>query len=205
MANHKQNFIKSSLILGILAIIPIVILFLFFQIILNIVLSICWPILHSIGVDKILGDYLLAIASLVIILVFLYIMGGIVKTKFGGKLFDYFEDIMFNHIPSYKKLKGIIMQFKKSDSKKMFDKVAVADIFGTGIYNVCFITGESKKRYVIFVPTCPQPIAGFSYFLEKDRVIITQNISLQEALRTTVSCGVGTESIIQEVLKESKH
>lgn len=204
MKNNKNNFVKSSFILGLLAIIPIVVIFLFFQIILNMVLSVCWPLLHSFGVDRIIGDYLSAIISLIIILVILYVIGGFVKTSFGLKFFEFVEESMFIHLPGYKKLKTVIMQFQKSDAKKMFERVAVADIFGTGVYNVCFITGESVSRFVIFVPTCPQPIAGFSYYLSKGRVIITKNIQLQEALRTTVSCGVGTGKIIQEVLNATR-
>lgn len=162
---------------------------------------ICRPILTGLGVDKLLGDYLSAIISLIIILVLLYIIGGVVRTRFGFKLFEFIEESMLSHIPGYQKIKALIKQFQKSEGKKMFERVAITDLFETGVYNVCFITGESKKRYVVFVPTCPQPIAGFSYFMLKKRVIITENIQLQEALRATVSCGVGTEHIISEVLK----
>lgn len=197
----NREWIKSSFTLGLFALLPIMILFLLFQMIVNMMWTLCRPFLLLFHLDRWIGEYLLALFSFLIVGMLLYFIGSIIQSEVGSQVLRVVERYTLYFLPGYRRLRNLFSQFKKNENRKFFETVAVVDIFGKGVYNLCFIMGSSSKRYVVFVPTSPQPIAGFSYFIPKSRVIITEHIMLQEALRLCVSCGVGSQHLIEEIIR----
>ncbi|MDP6538039.1 MAG: DUF502 domain-containing protein [Planctomycetota bacterium] len=91
-----------------------------------------------------------------------------------------------------------LVEFFLSDTELEFDTVVAAPYPSEGVWAIAFVTSEGMKsvhehlggRYVsCFVPTSPMPMTGFTVFIEARR-LIPLPISVEEALRTTVSAGV---------------
>ncbi len=91
-----------------------------------------------------------------------------------------------------------LVEFFLSDTEMEFDTVVAAPYPSEGVWAIAFVTSEGLKtvhehlggRYVsCFVPTSPMPMTGFTVFIEAHR-LIPLPISVEEALRTTVSAGV---------------
>jgi uncharacterized membrane protein len=91
-----------------------------------------------------------------------------------------------------------LVEFFLSDTEMEFDTVVAAPYPSEGVWAIAFVTSEGLKtvhehlggRYVsCFVPTSPMPMTGFTVFIEAHR-LIPLPITVEEALRTTVSAGV---------------
>ena len=91
-----------------------------------------------------------------------------------------------------------LVEFFTAETEFDFDTVVAAPYPTEGVYAIAFVTGPGLRtvhealggRYVsVFVPTSPMPMTGFTVFLREDR-LIPLPISVDEALRVTVSAGV---------------
>jgi uncharacterized membrane protein len=91
-----------------------------------------------------------------------------------------------------------LVEFFTAETEFDFDTVVAAPYPTEGVYAIAFVTGPGLRsihdalegRYVsVFVPTSPMPMTGFTVFIREDR-LIPLPISVDEALRVTVSAGV---------------
>lgn len=91
-----------------------------------------------------------------------------------------------------------LVDFFLSDNELEFDTVVAAPYPSEGVWAIGFVTGgglrsiheELEGTYLsVFIPTSPMPMTGFTVFLEANR-LIPLDISVDEALRVTVSAGV---------------
>jgi uncharacterized membrane protein len=119
-------------------------------------------------------------------------LGRRVVTWFDGKL---------SQIPFIKWIYPYAKQFVEyflSDSDLEFDTVVAAPYPSPDIYCIAFVTSPGFRtlhktlggRYIAcFVPTSPMPMTGYTVFIEASR-LVPLPISVDEALRTTISAGV---------------
>ncbi|MFT5198540.1 MAG: putative membrane protein [Planctomycetota bacterium] len=91
-----------------------------------------------------------------------------------------------------------ITEFFLSDNEFEFDTVVAAPYPADNLWAIGFVTGPGIKtmheglngRFAsVFIPTSPMPMTGFTVFIEESR-LIPLDISVDEALRITVSAGV---------------
>lgn len=92
-----------------------------------------------------------------------------------------------------------LVDFFLTETEFEFDTVVAAPYPNKGIYAIAFVTSEGMKtineakegqRFVsMFVPTSPMPMTGYTVFIDADE-LIPLPISVDEALRVTVSAGV---------------
>ncbi|MEM6671239.1 MAG: DUF502 domain-containing protein [Planctomycetota bacterium] len=91
-----------------------------------------------------------------------------------------------------------LVDFFLSDSELEFDTVVAAPYPSEGVWAIGFVTGgglrtvqtELGGNYLsVFIPTSPMPMTGFTVFIEANR-LIPLDITVDEALRVTVSAGV---------------
>jgi uncharacterized membrane protein len=66
----------------------------------------------------------------------------------------------------------------------------------------CFITDTHEDgSYTVFMPTGPNPTSGLIYHLEGQYVHLV-DIPVQDAMRTIISCGAGSEKLISQYRPE---
>lgn len=92
-----------------------------------------------------------------------------------------------------------LVEFFLSDTEFEFDTVVAAPYPNENIYAIAFVTSEGlktinealggKRMVSMFVPTSPMPMTGYTVFIDADS-LIPLPISVDEALRVTVSAGV---------------
>ena len=137
------------------------------------------------------------LASVLLVIWIGWIMTGIV----GRKLMAKFDEAL-GSIPGVRSIYPLTKQlvdFFVSDNELEFDTVVAAPYPNANIYAIAFVTSEGLKtineakdgrRYVsMFVPTSPMPMTGYTVFIDADE-LIPLPISVDEALRVTVSAGV---------------
>lgn len=141
--------------------------------------------------------------GIVVGFVLVFVIGALVATFFGKRIGQGFERVL-SRLPLVNVVYPYAKQFTEFFSpheKRVEFKNAVAIPFPSqGLYSIGFITSEGlrqlndhfKKHLVcVFVPAAPTTVAGHLVFVPREEVI-PLTISVDEAVRLIVSCGVLT-------------
>lgn len=134
--------------------------------------------------------------AVMLILTGCFLVGILVKTKLGNFIQENFEKRIMNRAPGYALIKTTVMQFL-GKGRLPFSSVALVRAFENNTLMTGFITEQHPDgTYTVFVPTGPNPTTGYIFHLKKE-FVYPVSISAEEAFRSIISCGVGSQKIIQ--------
>lgn len=199
--NRIKNFIMTSLLGGLMVILPIAILVAVFTWIFNFGMKFIRPfakilVNHS-GHREIVAE----IMVIGIIIGVCFVIGIVVKTSLGRYLYAVTEKRLLNIAPGYNLIKETILQLLGS-KKSPFSSVALAQVFGNETLVTCFVTDETESEICsVFVPTGPNPTSGNIYHLEKKYVHLVDT-PVEDAMRSIISCGAGSHNLIESYQKK---
>ncbi|MCX7074729.1 MAG: DUF502 domain-containing protein [Methylococcales bacterium] len=95
----------------------------------------------------------------------------------------------------YRVLKKVISMF--SSSNKQFAKeVVYVEYPKDGIWVPAYVTNRFESKYVLFIPTSPNPTSGFTVVVDKAKVL-KSNMNIEEASSFIVSIGVDYDKITE--------
>lgn len=197
-----KSFFKTTLLGGFLVVIPVVILIFVFNGLYEFITVKIKPITILLVETVRLNEFIASVLAIVIILLILFIVGLIVKTKIGRFLIQQFDENVLKHIPFYKIIKETVIQLFVAD-KRLFKSVALVNLYCTETLVTAFITDEhSDGSFTVFVPSGPMPTAGFVYHL-KAKYVHKLDYPVDQAMRTIISLGTGSQDLIK-LYNESK-
>lgn len=188
-----RNFFRTTLLGGLVAVLPAALIFLFFRWIYNIIKRYLEPIVNMIEVRtevQVIILYLIVIAA---ILVLFFFIGLVIQTRIGRFFNKILEDKYLMKIPGYKIARDTVMQFF-GKNRSFFSEVVLVDIFNSGTLMTAFITDDYGEYLTVFVPTGPNPTSGNIYHVTRDRVIHTKT-SIDNGMKSIISCGAGSSEI----------
>lgn len=73
-----------------------------------------------------------------------------------------------------------------------------AGVSVTAIVTAKHVNGD----YTVYVPTAPIPTSGFVYHLAAECVDLLPHVGVEEAMRTVIACGSGSQ-VISEIPPEA--
>ena len=199
-----KNF-KNYIFTGIISIIPISItfwiiqkLFLFFSVpgklIVDLIIN--ENIIQNYVYLSYIYIFINRLLGFLLTLIFLYMLGLIIKNVVGKRIYTFFEFILAN-IPIinkiYKTIKSITDSLT-STKEQAFTKVVMIEYPKDGLWTLAMVTGEStdtkgNEYYNLFVPTTPNPTSGYLIMVKKDKAI-DADITVDEGLSIVVSAGM---------------
>ncbi len=167
--------------------------------------------------DGVLGDFLKGrgvyyLPGFGIFILSLVIIGiGALATNFLGRRLLHFWEGLLSRVPLvrsvYALAKSVVDTFSiHSDDQRKFNRVVLIEYPRKGSYTIGFVTGEmkgdthrisSEKVVNVFVPTVPNPISGFLLLVSESEVIPV-SLSVEEAMKMAVSCGLYNPPLISE-------
>lgn len=201
-----QLFLKNSFIGGFLIVLPVAALISIIKWIYDFVVARVDYLPKFINYifdleSDILNGGLGELLALFIASVFCFVVGATVKTKVGNFLYQVLEDNVLIRIPGFKIIKETINQFA-GDNDNLFRKVALVRIFENDVRVTAFITNVNPDgSYTIFMPTAPNPTSGLIYHVKAEFVEII-DISVEEAMKTIISVGAGSQVLINKSTKQ---
>jgi uncharacterized membrane protein len=144
----------------------------------------------------------LSAASILIVVLIFCIVGALLASVVGKSLWRMVENFIMN-TPLLRRVYPYIKQvtdfvLTQEEQKKMFSRVVAVEYPRKGIWSIGFVTGTGIKRVVdnvkkefltVLIPTSPTPFTGFVIMVPKKQTI-EMNMTIEEALRFTVSAGV---------------
>ena len=190
-----RNFLRTTLIGGMVALAPLTLIILLFRWMINLIGRVLTPV-----VDRLLQTpdpdplfkFALYLITFAVILLFFFIIGIIVRTRLWAFL-NRAEDLYLLKIPGYKLVKETVQQFF-GKNRSFFREVVLVDIFNTGTLMTGFITDDQGEIITVFVPTGPNPTSGNIYHLHRDKVLKT-TASVDNGMKSIISCGAGSAEI----------
>jgi len=190
------KFLKATLIGGLAALLPLVIILSVFSWTYTFIESLLSPLttvlVTQLSWNTTLINFLLILALVGIV----FALGLIVRTAIGRGLFYWIEWRTLGYIPGYRMVRQTVIQFS-SREKSPFRAVAMVRPFESDTLVMAFITDtHDNGDFTVFVPTGPNPTSGNIYFLKKERVFKV-NTPIEEAIRAVISCGAGSADVVK--------
>lgn len=191
------RFIATTVLGGVVVVLPAVILFLLVRLVFRSIVPILEPVGHLFELQDYVQKWMVDILSLALVITGFFLLGLMVRTRFGSRFFDRIEQQYLYKLPLYSILRETIRQFTGS-SKTPFSQVVLVDVFNSSTKMLGFITEElANDELAVFVPTGPNPTNGFIFILPRDKVELV-NIRTEDAMRIVIGLGVGMGSAIRK-------
>ena len=205
MLGRTKNFFRTTILGGVIVILPTIILIFAFRWLFGIVSNGIKPLTDLVVYNIDLPDmYDEAIAKAIVISVIIlgcFMVGLFVRTRLGQLIYNGLENSVLSKAPGYKVVKETVNQFV-GKKESPFSSVALVQIFENDTKVTAFITDRHDDGTVtVFVPTGPNPTSGFIYHLN-EQYVHPVDVSVEDAMRSVISCGAGSEKLIQG-LKEN--
>ncbi|MCC5830102.1 MAG: DUF502 domain-containing protein [Phycisphaeraceae bacterium] len=147
--------------------------------------------------------WLFDLAGLVVAIIGIYIIGVVVGSWIGRRLYNRGEALI-SRIPLIRKVYPSVKQVtdffvgENAATQATFSRVVAVQYPRKGIWSVGLVTGGTMDRIqkamevpclTVFIPSSPTPFTGYVITVRKDEVVDLP-ISLEEALKFAVSLGV---------------
>jgi len=193
-----KSFLKTSLLGGVVVILPVAILAAVSLWIFNLVTGLIEPLTRLLIKDSQLNEYTAEVIVIILIIVSCFFVGVLVRTRLGAFLYRFIETRILKLAPGYSMIKDTVLQIFGSRKDSPFSSVAIARIFGNDTRVTAFITDtHADGSYTLFVPTGPNPTSGLIYHLD-GKYVQPVNIPVQDAMRSIISCGAGSAKLMQD-------
>lgn len=182
--------LKNYLITGLFVLIPVAITFWVVKAVLTTINDLILPYLRLIGIPipEIPG------IGIVITLSIILLLGIMAHNYFGKKVIGYWE-LLISKIPVVRSIYNATKQTVETLflSKENFSKVVFVNFPHKDSLAIGFLSNEVKvceeEKYMVFVPTVPNPTSGFLLLVDKKDIIFT-DMTVEEAMRTLLSGGL---------------
>lgn len=191
-----KNFIVATLIGGIAVVLPAALMAFLLKWLYKVIIGIIRPLTMLVFAKSNIQVIFADIIVVAIILLACFAVGMIVKTRVGVFIQESLDDYILKFVPGYSIIKETILQFL-GKKKFPFSLVVLVRAFENDTLMTGFVTDEHPDgQCTVFVPTGPNVTTGFVFHLSRDNVYPV-NVSADQAIRTVISCGVGSDKLIK--------
>lgn len=193
-----KNFFKKNFITGLLVVVPVAVT----VFVLKALLIWIDGILGDIERD-LLGHYYPGLGIITLLLLILVI--GIISANYIGNRVLHAWDRLMRRLPLVRGIYSTVKQMMETFSTAQnFHGVGLVEYPRKGCYSIGFITGQvddrtmglSGKYLSVFVPTTPNPTAGFLLLLPENEVR-KLHMTVDQGMKYIVSLGLVTMNELQ--------
>ncbi|MEI6069299.1 MAG: DUF502 domain-containing protein [Methylococcaceae bacterium] len=183
--NELTKKLLNYFLIGVFAVIPIVI-------VLQIIIFVKGLVSNLFNVVYDVSDnYLYTALVFAVSFVILVSIGSTIVKKGRSWVIGIF-DFVIDRIPFlntiYRVLKKVINMFS-SHEQTMTKEVVYVEYPKEGIWVPAYVTNKHDDKYILFIPTSPNPTSGFTVIVDKSK-LIQSAMNIEEATSFIVSVGV---------------
>ncbi|MCU7552316.1 DUF502 domain-containing protein [Chitinophagaceae bacterium LB-8] len=199
MKSHKLSFFKSTLLSGIITLVPLLVFFIVVAKAYDWIKRLTKPIIRLFPTDSYLSLPVQELVAVLVMFLICIIVGLIANSRKGKRkwLVTKLENAILVHIPGYTIMKsmGENMSGMMNQDKQQVVIARFDDSFQLGFL---MEKVEGKENIsAIYIPGTPNPWSGSLCFLSNDR-IQRLNISYSEALTCIKNGGLGASALLQK-------
>ena len=183
--NELTKKLLNYFLIGVFAVIPIVIVL---QIIIFVkgLVSNLFNVVYDVSDNYIYTALVFAISFVILVSI-----GSTIVKKGRSWVIGIF-DFVIDRIPFlntiYRVLKKVISMFS-SHEQTMTKEVVYVEYPKEGIWVPAYVTNKYDDKYILFIPTSPNPTSGFTVIVDKSK-LIKSAMNIEEATSFIVSVGV---------------
>lgn len=163
-----KKFIKSTIIGGLIFLIPVVFIALILSEAVNLMMIIAEPIDEYLPVDYIGAFAIVNIIAVSLVILVCFIAGMVAKSSFGEKSFEYIDAKLVTVFPGYSFLKAITGSFDdKCDLRYLQPVILKYDEYS----QIAFEVSRNNDGIVVaYIPLAPNPWTGSIVYISGERV-----------------------------------
>ena len=148
-----------------------------------------------------LPNWIFTLVSLVLVIIFILLIGGLANFYFGKKILNFVDQLMLK-LPLIRSIYGgakqIIDAFSIQRGGGSFKKVVLLEYPRRGSWVFGFVTNEhvdeaatllGRPLAAVFVPSTPNPTTGFLLYLDPFELLLV-DLEVEEAVKLIVSAGL---------------
>ncbi len=183
--NELAKKLLNYFLIGVFAVIPIVI-------VLQIIIFVKDLVSNLFNVVYVVSDnYLYTALVFALSFIILVSIGSTIVKKGRSWVISIF-DFIIERIPFlntiYRVLKKVINMFS-SHEQTMTKEVVYVEYPKEGIWVPAYVTNKHDDKYILFIPTSPNPTSGFTVIVDKSK-LVKSAMNIEEATSFIVSVGV---------------
>lgn len=163
------DFFKTTVIGGFFVVLPIVlIVFLLGQFVVALV-DMVEPLASELPVQELGGIGVATLIAILLVVVFCFFTGLLVRTRFGIGLRDWIEGKLLNRLPGYTILRNLTHRFSGKEGTEFAP--ALVDLYGAGTQALALIVEEQNDgKFTVFIPLAPTPTVGQVLVVSPERL-----------------------------------
>jgi len=199
------RFLKTTLMGGVLFLIPVLVTLVVLKKGLEIVSKIVRPAAEAIPIEAVGGVHMRDLLAVLALVLVGFAAGLVARTGVGRALSEKLEQAVLRKMPGYTLLKGATAGTGGSEDSEV--KVVLAKFDDNSV--VGFVMEAPRGGFVtVFVPSAPTPAAGTVFILPMDRVQHL-DVPVSDASKVIMRLGVGSQELLAKhraagALRESK-
>lgn len=158
------EFTRTTLIGGILVLLPVYLAILLLLKALSAVMALVAPVTAQVPA----GAEFRQLIAILIILAACFIAGIVVRTGPGGRGIEKLQRRLLEKIPGYKLLRGVIGRLSGDETSTAFEPALVE--LEDALVPALIVEALPDGQFVVLVPSVPTPVSGALYVLPAARV-----------------------------------
>lgn len=195
-----RSFVSITFIGGFMVVLPLLIFLWLVTWLFGALRAFIQPLSHFLVEHSMVSSMLADVVGIALLLTLLFVIGLGVSTSLGGWLHDLVDEWLGKLAPGYKTIREVVSQLLGGEGNASILKgeVCRAYVMGraAGVSVTAIITAKhSNGDVTVYVPTAPIPTSGFVYHLSSECVDLLPHVSVEEAMRTVIACGSGSQVI----------
>jgi uncharacterized membrane protein len=192
------RFIRTSLIGGILFLLPIVVVAIIAGKALAIARKIVGPLAKHLPFESAIGLDTPLILAIALLVLFCFLAGVFARTALAKKAITWLETTVLSNLPGYEFIKNLSGNLLGDETKQTYP-VVLARI--EDAWQLAFLMERMEGGQVaVFVPGVPSPQSGSVYFMTEDRIQLV-DIPSAAAMKCLKRYGLGANALLGARLK----
>ena len=183
------EFVLSSLVRGLLIIIPLYLAVLLLLKAMKSLAGLVRPL------AMLLPEWIPAekLLSLFLVLLVCFLVGASLRTRAGRSVRERIEKSLFEKIPGYALIRSLTERMAGKDDESAW-KPALVEI-EEALVPGFIIEEHEDERFTVFVPSVPTPFAGAVYVLDRTRVH-PLDVPFTQAIKVVSKWGSGSKELV---------
>jgi uncharacterized membrane protein len=154
---------------GVLFVLPLAFVMMLIEETVEVLSIVSVPMANLIPVESVGGVAMATIVALVMALLLCFLVGLIIRTRFGNNATEYIDKKFLSKIPGYGSFKSLSRQFAGAEAEDAYIPAVIT--MGEDTYALGFIIEELDDGYcTVMVPGVPSPTSGMLRYLKKEKV-----------------------------------
>lgn len=186
---ESNSHIKTNLVYGLVALMPVGVgIFVLVKMV-----ELLELLGKQLGLDSSLGVGAVILLALLVLLILVYIIGALIRTRIGSWTYEKFERNLLSQIPGYKIVSSVLKGFVETNDSYL---PAMIRLYDPGTAVLGFVMEKNDNdTLTVFVPSTPAMTMGHVHIVVRERVTLL-DASHIDVVSSITDWGVGTGKVL---------